>query len=186
MESNMTNPASDAGHGRVIFSHGLDSGPQANKIVALRPIAEAAGWATEAVDDREFHHDPVARIERLVARIESSDVPTVLVGSSMGGFVSVMAAERVAVAGLFVLAPALYLEHRHPGAQTRERYAPKTDRIQVVHGWKDDIIPWSHSVRFAEEQNAGLRLLDAGHRLESVIPELKRDLEAFLERARSD
>lgn len=173
-------------HGRVIFSHGRDSGPQANKIVALRPVAEAAGWATEAVDDREYHHDPVARIERLVARIEARDEPTVLIGSSMGGFVSVMAAERVAVDGLFVLAPALFLEHRYQGATPRERYRPKTERIHVVHGWQDEIIPWAHSVRFAEQQNAGLRLLDAGHRLESVIPELEQDLAAFLQRTRSD
>jgi len=182
----MTSNDSTTRHGRVIFSHGLDSGPQADKIVALRPVAEAAGWATEAVDDRDYHEDPVGRIERLVARLQeigdASGEPVVLFGSSMGGFVSVMAAERVAVAGLFVLAPALYLEHRHPGATTRERYSPKSDRIHVVHGWNDDIIPWSHSARFAEQHGAGLRLLDAGHRMESVIPELKRDLAAFLDR----
>ncbi|MBY6204999.1 YqiA/YcfP family alpha/beta fold hydrolase [Halomonas denitrificans] len=168
--------------GRVIFSHGLDSGPRANKIVALRPIADAGGWATEAVDDRDVNDDPVARIDRLVARIEADDRPTVLVGSSMGGFVSVMAAERVEVAGLFVMAPALYLEHRHPGAVTRERYSPKAGAIHVVHGWRDDVIPWSHGLKFAEQQKASIRLLDAGHRLESVIPELKRELEAFLGR----
>lgn len=172
------NAANASGH--VIFSHGLDSGPEADKIVALRPVAEAAGWTTEAVDDREVNDDPVARIDRLVARIECSGPRTVLVGSSMGGFVSVMAAERVAVAGLFVLAPALYLEHRHPGATTREWYRPKTERIHVVHGWRDDIIPWSHGLKFAEQHGATIRLLDAGHRLESVIPELKQDLEGFL------
>lgn len=166
--------------GHVIFSHGLDSGPEARKIVALRPVAAKAGWTTEAVDDRDVNTDPAARIDRLVARIEASEAPTVLVGSSMGGFVSVMAAERAPVAGLFLLAPALFLEHRHPGAQTRERYAPRTGAIHVVHGWSDDIIPWSHSTRFAEDHNASLRLLDAGHRLESVIPELERDLAAFL------
>ncbi len=168
--------------GRVIFSHGLDSGPQANKIVALRPVAEAAGWATEAVDDREVNDDPAARIDRLVARIEADDRPTVLVGSSMGGFVSVMAAERVEVAALFAMAPALYLEHRHPGAWTRERYTPKAGRIHVVHGWRDDIIPWQHSVRFAESHGASLRLLAAGHRLESVIDVLQRDLAEFLDK----
>lgn len=172
------NAASSAGH--VIFSHGQDSGPEATKIVALRPVAEAAGWTTEAVDDREVNDDPAARIDRLVARIEASGPRTVLVGSSMGGFVSVMAAERVAVAGLFVLAPALYLEHRHPGEITRERYTPKTDRIHVVHGWGDDIIPWTHGLKFAEQHGASIHLLAAGHRLESVIPELKRDLEGFL------
>jgi len=168
--------------GRVIFSHGLDSGPRANKIVALRPVAESAGWVTEAVDDRDVNDDPAARIDRLVARVEADDRPTVLVGSSMGGFVSVMAAERVEVAALFVLAPALYLEHRHPGARIRERYAPKAGRIHVVHGWRDDIIPWQHSVRFAEDHAATLRLLDAGHRLESVIDVLQRDLAVFLEK----
>lgn len=169
-------------HGRVIFSHGLDSGPQANKIVALRPVAEAAGWATDAVDDRDVNDDPAARIDRLVDRIERSDRPTVLVGSSMGGFVSVMAAERVEVAGLFLMAPALYLEHRHPGATTRERYTPNAGALHVVHGWRDDVIPWAHGLKFAEQHKATIRLLDAGHRLESAIPDLKRDLEAFLER----
>ena len=38
----MTAPST---RGRVIFSHGLDSGPRANKIVALRPVAEAGGFA---------------------------------------------------------------------------------------------------------------------------------------------
>lgn len=171
-------------HGHVIFSHGLDSSPEANKIVALRPVAEAVGWTTEAVDDRAHNDDPASRIDRLVARIEAAEEPVVLVGSSMGGFVSVMAAERAAVAGLFVLAPALYLEHRHPGATTRERYTPQADRIHVVHGWRDDIIPWSHGLKFAEQHGATIRLLDAGHRLESVIPELKQDLEGFLESVR--
>lgn len=37
----------------VVFSHGHQSSPEAAKIRALRPVAEAAGFATEAIDYTE-------------------------------------------------------------------------------------------------------------------------------------
>ncbi len=161
---------------RIIFSHGLDSGPQSRKNSFLRPVVEALGWQTEAVDDRDFQNDPPARVRRLVERIGNCPAPPILVGSSLGGFVSVMAAEQVPVLGLWLMAPALYMEDRYkqadPPIQARTCYQPNTEAICVVHGWNDDIIPWQHSVRFAEQHAAALHLLAAGHRFGDVMPEL--------------
>jgi fermentation-respiration switch protein FrsA (DUF1100 family) len=71
------------------------------------------------------------------------------------------AAARVPAAGLFLLAPALYLpgyeEHlpaRWPACPTR-----------VVHGWRDDVVPPAGSVRFGEASHATVLLLDGDHRL---------------------
>lgn len=171
----------------VIFSHGLDSGPQSRKNEYLRPMAERLGWPTVAVDDRDIHDNPPARVDRLVERIEACAQPPVLVGSSLGGYVSVSAAERCRVAGLWLLAPALFMEDRYehadPPLTAREAYTPMSGPISVIHGWNDDIIPWQNSLKFAEQNQADLHLLNAGHRLENVLPTLKCLLADFLNAA---
>lgn len=174
----MSHPRGSAGI--VIFSHGHESSPDAAKIRALRPVAEAAGFATEAIDYRDLRDDPVGRRDRLVRRLESADANVVLVGSSLGGWVSMAAAERIPVAGLWLLAPALFLEDRIPGGTVPDTYRPKTGHVALVHGWRDDIIPWENSLRFASTFRAELHLLDADHRLESAIPRLQGLLADFL------
>lgn len=173
----------------VIFSHGLDSGPQSRKNECLRPVAERLGWSTVAVDDRDIHDNPPVRVDRLVERIGACTQPPILVGSSLGGYVSVSAAERARVAGLWLMAPALFMEDRYEGANpplsAREAYAPMSRRISVIHGWNDDIIPWQNSLKFAEQHQAGLHLLAAGHRLENMLPTLEYLLTDFLNAARS-
>lgn len=164
----------------VIFSHGHISGPESMKIVELTPIAEEAGFQALAIDYRDLQDDPVARAERLIAAIAEQPLPPVLVGSSMGGWVSMHAAEAVAVAGLFLMAPALFLENRVPEGVAPESYKPQAERIAVVHGWHDDIIPWQNSLRFAETQRSALHLVDSDHRLESALPALKAIFRHFL------
>jgi predicted alpha/beta hydrolase family esterase len=164
----------------VVFSHGHVSGPQSLKIVELEPIARKAGFETIAIDYRDLQDDPVARAERLIDTIRQSNGPTVLVGSSMGGWVSMHAAEQVPVAGLFLMAPALFLEDRVPEGVVPESYTPQSERVAVVHGWNDDIIPWQHSLRFAEANKAALHLLATDHRLESALPELKAVFQRFI------
>jgi pimeloyl-ACP methyl ester carboxylesterase len=165
----------------VIFSHGHISGPQSLKIVELEPIARDAGFETLAIDYRDQQDDPAARAERLIQAVRDLAQPPVLAGSSMGGWVSMHAAENVPVAGLFLMAPALFLEDRVPEGVVPERYAPQTDRVAVVHGWHDDIIPWQHSLRFAEANQAALHLLDTDHRLETALPQLKAIFERFIQ-----
>ncbi len=168
---------------RVIFSHGHLSSPESRKIRELAPLAKARGCQVEAIDYRDLRDDPVGRIERLSARLADLEPPPLLVGSSLGGLVSVAAAERKPVAGLFLLAPALFLEDRIPGGVVRSAYQPRSSLISVVHGWKDDVIPWRHSLRFAEQQAGSLHLFDADHRLESVLPAIARLFDAFLAQA---
>ena len=165
----------------VIFSHGHLSSPESMKIVELAPIAEAAGFAIDAIDYRDLQDDPVARAERLIGKVRELDTPPILVGSSMGGWVSMHAAENAPVAGLFLMAPALFLEDRVPEGVVPESYNPQADHVAVVHGWSDDIIPWQHSLRFAEANQAALHLLDTDHRLESALPELKAVFQRFID-----
>lgn len=166
----------------VLFSHGSQSSPGSRKIVELAPIAEHAGFAVEAIDYRDLRDDAVARRDRLLARIDELDGPVVLVGSSLGGWVSMAAAEQRDVAGLWLMAPALFLEDRVEGGVVPERYAPRTRHVLAVHGWGDDIIPWQNSLKFAEDVGAALHLVDDGHRLEHSIGLLQRLFDVFLQR----
>ena len=166
----------------LIFSHGHLSSPQSNKIVELTPIAEAREFTVEAIDYRDLRDDPVARSRRLVARLHDLDQPGVLVGSSMGGYVAMAAAEETPVAGLFLLAPALFLEHYVDGGVVPDTYHPRTDHVSIVHGWNDDIIPWNNSLEFAERSGAALHLFNAGHSLHECLPSIAACLDDFLGR----
>ena len=101
--------------------------------------------------------------------------PLALVGSSMGGHVAAAAATRAKARGLFLLAPAFYM----PGF---EAYTPEDVSCPtvIVHGWRDDIVPVDHSIRWAREHGAGLHILDSDHRLEDKIEEICRLLRYFL------
>ncbi len=166
----------------VIFSHGHLSSPESLKILELTPLARQAGFETLAIDYRDLRDDPPGRAQRLIELVRGQAQPPILVGSSLGGWVSMHAAESAPVSGLFLMAPALFLEDRVPGGVVPERYRPQTARISVVHGWHDDIIPWQHSLRFAEASKACLHLLDSDHRLESALPDLKVIFQQFLQR----
>ena len=93
--------------GQIILSHGSDSGPDATKVSGLAALAESRGWRTQRPDyrsdDARGHAGSVApRIARLRATIEALDAPPLLVGSSMGAFVSGLASLDVPVAGLLL------------------------------------------------------------------------------------
>lgn len=167
---------------RVIFNHGHESGPDGAKIRALRPIAENAGFATEAIDYTDLRDAPVARRDRLIARLDELDRPAVLVGSSLGGWVAMAAAEARDVAGLWLMAPALFLEDRVDGGAVPDRYRPRTGHVEIVHGWHDDIIAWRNSARFAESCAAALHIVADGHRLENSLDELQHLFGRFLRR----
>ena len=168
----------------VIFSHGHESSPESRKIRVLRPIAEQAGLTTEAVDYTDLRDEPLARRDRLIARLEELDQPVVLAGSSLGGWVSIAAAEQKRVAGLWLMAPALFMEDRIEDGEVPDAYTPQTAHIAVVHGWHDDIIPWRNSLKFAEASSATLHVLADSHRLENSLITLERLFAEFLERVR--
>lgn len=159
---------------KVCFSHGQESGPWGTKIKAMAEVAEAAGWSVDSIDYQGMP-DPGDRVEKLVAWCEQEDDPPLLVGSSMGGFVANAAASRVEARGLYLLAPAFYV----PGY---EEYMPKhpSCRTLIVHGWRDDVVPWQGSVRYGSETGAGLMMVDGDHRLTANIDMIGRLLLDFL------
>lgn len=168
----------------LIFSHGHLSSPESNKIRRLAPLAQALGFKTQAIDYRDLRDDAGGRVERLCALLEALDQPAVLVGSSMGGYVSVAAACRIPVAGLFLLAPALYLNDRYPDADLIEHdYPVQSGPITVIHGWHDEIIPWQNALRFSESRAAGLHLLDTDHSMHSALDAISDCFQTFLRQA---
>ncbi len=161
----------------VYFAHGKESGPWGIKITALAEVARHQGFAVESPDYRGL--STTERIQLLTRRLDEEVRPVLLVGSSMGGYVSAVVANRLAVEGLFLLAPALYL----PVAGYEEtEFAPQTCEIAVVHGWSDDIVPVSAAQRFAQAVDCDLHLLRAGHTLNDRIPVLEGLFGAFLRR----
>jgi len=170
----------------IIFSHGHESSPESRKIQVLRPIAEQGGLTTEAIDYTDLRDAPVARRERLLARLDELDCPIVLAGSSLGGWVSMAAAEQTPVAGLWLMAPALFMEDHVDGGEIPDAYAPRTGHVMVVHGWYDEIIAWRNSLKFAEAFGATLHLVADGHRLENSLITLERLFAEFLERVGDD
>ena len=93
---------------KVYFSHGKESGPWGSKIQRLASIASEHGCAVDSIDYRDLM-DPDQRVERLRDILKKEDESFILVGSSMGGYVSLVAAEDVKTHAVFLLAPALYI-----------------------------------------------------------------------------
>ncbi|MCZ8133100.1 MAG: alpha/beta hydrolase [Steroidobacteraceae bacterium] len=160
----------------VVFSHGLESGPWGTKISALADVARAEGFEVESVDYRGVR-DPEARVTRLLAYCRACQGRLILVGSSLGGLVATASARLLRAEGLFLLAPAFYME-----GHDRLRPAPPNCPVEIVHGWRDDVVPIENSVRFAREYGATLHAYDTDHRMHDRIRELTYLFEFFLAR----
>ena len=171
----------------VVFSHGKESGPLGSKIRALMRIAEQQGADTLSVeysknaDGTAINHDTPGEADRRVTQLLSTVLPShrqlVLVGSSMGGYVSTVASGRLKPAGLFLLAPAFYL----PG-YVRHEPAPDATSTLIVHGWGDDVVSPDNSIRFARKHGCALHLLDGDHRLNAALPVIGPLFSLFLQR----
>ena len=164
----------------VIFSHGQESGPWGTKICAMAELVKGLGCEADSIDYQGIA-DPTARVEKLL--LECSDVSDdlILVGSSMGGHVATAAAETLGAIGLFVLAPAYYME----GYENLTPPPPSVPTC-IVHGWHDDIIPVENSIRFARQCSATLHLVNGGHRLTENIDEVNGYLEQFIKNTIND
>lgn len=158
---------------QVVFSHGKDSEPWGHKILALAEVARARGFAVESVDYRGI--DSVEeRLNSLVACCARLPAAPILVGSSLGGYLSAAASVPVAARALFLLAPAFDL----PGLPPTPTVAPCP--TVVVHGWQDDVVPVGKALAFAEAQRALTYLVDDGHRLHASLPQIERWFDEFL------
>ena len=163
----------------VIFSHGQESGPWGTKIRAMAGKVRELGCTADSIDYQGIA-DPTERVEKLLRECKDIRDPLILVGSSMGGHVATAAAEALGAIGLFVLAPAWYMdgyEHLTP--------LPPSMPICIVHGWHDEIVPVENSIRFAGSCGATLHIVDGDHRLTQNIDEINQYLEIFIENVRN-
>lgn len=159
----------------VIFSHGQESGPWGTKIRAMAELVKGMGCKAHSIDYQGIA-DPTERVDKCIRECAAIDDQLILVGSSMGGHVATAAAEQVGAAGLFVLAPAYYME----GYEDLTPVPPSLP-ISIVHGWHDDTVPVENSVRFARECAATLHIVDGDHRLTANIDEINEYLRRFIE-----
>lgn len=164
----------------VYLSHGLESGPGALKMQALKGIAEKLDDCEAVVMDYRDQPDPQQRLQHLLATLEArGDDPErcVFAGSSLGGWLSAAVSSQQPVLGCFLLAPAIGLPHYPETAPTLQASC-----THVIHGWQDDVIPPRPVIDWAERQRLSLRMLDDDHRLHESLDTLLSDFDAFLMR----
>jgi pimeloyl-ACP methyl ester carboxylesterase len=158
----------------VIYNHGKDSIPWGEKALALAEVAKRHGFMFIS-PDYQACNDPDLRVKQLLAMDLSIYQEIVLVGSSMGAYVATVASEIIRPKGLFLIAPAFYL----PGYQCTE-FKPHADRIEVFHGWQDEVVPPENVWRFCQQHRACLHILNADHRLLSILPIMADAFDRFL------
>ncbi|BDS15388.1 YqiA/YcfP family alpha/beta fold hydrolase [Aureispira anguillae] len=159
----------------IIFSHGKESTPNSTKIAYLSQIAQGFNFKTISID---YTHcvavnERVRLLRDIVRNYESE--PIILVGSSMGGYVSTVIACERSVNGLFLMAPAFYLAN-----YDQQEFFPKNPNIEIVHGWQDEVVPYQNSIKFGNLTLAKLHLIDDNHRLSNSYDFLSQIFKNFL------
>lgn len=159
----------------VCFAHGKEAGPWGTKIARLAHLARVRGFGVMSPDYRDLSN-PDDRVQRLLdLRPEAERL--VLVGSSMGGYVSTVASRTLLPSGLFLMAPAFYMDGYAEAAPV-----PFAAHTVVIHGWQDEVIPAEHAVRFAAEHEVDLHVLAGGdHQLHGVMPRIEALFALFLD-----
>ena len=160
----------------VYFAHGKESGPWGTKIVRLAKIARQKGCHVES-PDYSSTTDPDKRVKQLLSLKPQADKNLILVGSSMGGYVSTVVSKKLRPRGLFLLAPAFFRR-----GYTKPKPEPQARHTWIIHGWKDDVIPVESSFRFAKEYKVHLYIVDSDHRLISALPQIEELFTIFLNR----
>jgi pimeloyl-ACP methyl ester carboxylesterase len=164
----------------IVFSHGKDGDPWGPKIVAMADVAKRHGLQIESIDYRGME-DPAARVAKALAFCRTLSEPVILVGSSLGGHVATSVSAHVPTRGMFLLAPAFFM-------QGFEQYTPTPGQcpIEIVHGWSDTIVPVENSIKFAQLYKTTLHVLDSDHRLTNSLEIICELLDAFLRRLLPD
>lgn len=161
---------------RLIFAHGLESGPEGRKTTWLRE----AGHDVLAPDGRGL--DLAGRIEQLITVLRAETERRILVGSSFGGISGLVASIVAARDGrgpraILLCAPALQLPPPPPYGVVLAPPCPAA----VVHGTRDEIIPVDIGHAWAIEYGAAWYPRDDDHRLgasRSVILDALASLDA--------
>lgn len=162
----------------IIFSHGRASQPNGERIQLMSQIAHNHGYTTNSIDYTDTQ-DPEIRVERLAEIVSVQTAPFVLVGASMGGYTSLVAAEsadKTLLRGVFLLSPALYLPR-----YKQQQFVTDLPAVEIVHGWNDTVVLYEHSVRYAREAQCPLHLLPDDHRFNNHPERVGEIFQTFLQ-----
>ena len=169
--------------GHVIVSHGFEAHPEAVKALACAKAARELGWTEERPDYRPFDArrdvsglgDVEARIAHLKAIAAKAPKPLVLCGSSLGAFISARVSLEVPVAGLFLMAPPVWLEDYD--------FALQVARVptRVIHGWNDEIITAMSVAAWAQVRDVKTTFVNDTHRLEGHVEFCGQEFARFLQ-----
>jgi len=158
----------------IVFSHGLEGKQWGSKIKSMAEHVNQLGEIHSL--DYQGIKSPDERAQRLIEHLKKLTGDIVLIGSSMGGYVSIMASNCDKVKGMMLLAPALYLEGYNILNPTTT-----CKNACVIHGWNDEIVPYQHSVKFAYEHQIPLKLVSDGHRLANSQNILNSELKGIID-----
>lgn len=142
----------------VLWVHGKESAPMGSKFHAL----VNADLAVHAPDLRE--KDLSERLETLVPIVER--LRPVIVGSSLGGISSLLAAiwVNVRLPGIVLCAPALAFGWAKDVPLERMT-PPKGTPVAIIHGSEDSVIPVELSRHYARLHACELTIVPDDHRL---------------------
>ncbi|PID43759.1 MAG: alpha/beta hydrolase [Gammaproteobacteria bacterium] len=160
----------------VFFSHGKESGPWGGKIQAMARVAEGAGCRVLSIDYQGME-SPADRVDKLIDSIRQTHThgKLILVGSSMGSYVSIAASQTVKPDGLFLLAPAVCM----PG-YPESNPTPVARKTLVIHGWSDEIVPVESAIYYCRQHNLESVFVNDSHRLLDSVPRIEQLLSLFL------
>jgi alpha/beta superfamily hydrolase len=121
--------------------------------------------------------DPDERGKHLLARSLPPHDILILAGSSMGGYVSLVASEQLKPQGLFLMASAL----GKAGYQV-ENPVPHAAHLSEVQGWGDTVTLPQQAIEFARNHGAELLMVDDEHRLSDSLPAIQAQFERLVRR----
>ncbi len=146
---------------KILFLHGLESGPHGSKYQVLRKV-----FGEILAPDCSGVKGEKERLTIIQREISREGGPFLVVGSSMGGLMALLLQKenQQQVAGLVLCAPAI---HRPVATSLNLDNLPPT---VVIHGTKDDVVPVEASEPFGDR----LIKVDDDHRLSNSIGEILR------------
>ena len=148
---------------KLLFLHGLESGPYGTKYQALKKH-----FGEVISPDCHGLVDPQQRLEIILATIREIEGDFLIIGSSMGGLMALLLQQAVPqrIAGMVLCAPAL---QRPAAAGIRAQGLPPT---VIIHGTEDTVVPISGSRKF------GVPLIEVNddHSLKNNLPIILREV----------
>jgi len=146
---------------KILFLHGLETGPHGSKYQALKEM-----FGEVLSPDCSGVKDEIKRLKIIEKEISRETGPFLVVGSSMGGLMALLLQNQhpEQVAGLVLCAPAI---HRPSAIELDLNNLPPTI---VIHGTQDDVVPIEASQPFGDR----LRKVKDDHRLSNSMDEILR------------